>query len=242
MHPLTRHLLLALILALPGATFSSPALATSVQLATCGASGCTCRVSNEATSTLETQVPKAFPSDWEKKTLVVYDGKYFWSSLSPSQLDRKYGGSGSCPLQVFDEFTPEDGLWQISVGATDTSACKMVAGQVPGGMTSQTRQISWNGVFHPEKLFMDARGMIRWTETGRLNWRGVLADERMSANGGTSGASVIQMVRMVSPTEVIGNSVFEYDLTIPGLDAAAASVIAGMQCKAVTPFTARKVG
>lgn len=242
MHPFVRNALLALILALPGSMVSSPAFAASVQFATCGASGCTCRVSNDATSTIETQVPSAFPTGWENQTLVVHDGKYFWSSLSPAQLDRKYGGSGSCPLQVFHEFTPEDGLWQISVGTTDTSACKMVAGQVPGGMTSQTRQITWNGVFHPETLFMEARGMFRWTETGRLNWRGVLADETMSANGGTSGASVVQTVRMISPTEVTGSSVFEYDLAIPGLDAAAASVIAGMQCKTVTPFTARKVG
>lgn len=242
MHAIIRYSLLAFVLALPGATLSNPAFAASVQLATCGESGCRCRVSNETTEMLETQAPKAFPLGWENKTLVVYDGKYFWSSLSPAQLDRKYGGSGSCPLEVFDEFTPQDGLWQISVGTTDTSACKMVAGQVPGGMTGQTRQITWGGVFHPDKLFMEARGMVRWTETGRLSWRGVVVDERMSANGGTSGASVIQTVRMVSPTEVTGSSTFEYDLSIPGLDAAAAGVIAGMQCKTVTPFTARKIG
>jgi hypothetical protein len=199
-------------------------------------------VSNEATSTLQTQVPSAFPEGWENQTLVVYDGQYFWSSLSPAQLDKKYGGSGSCPLQVFDDFTPQDGLWQISVGTTDASACPMVAGQVPGGMSGDTRQINWGGVFHPDKLFMESVGMVRWSETGRLSWSGVVVHDRMSANGGSSGASVIQTVRLESPTQVSGSTVFEYDLNIPGLDAAALSVIDGMQCRTVTPFTARKIG
>jgi hypothetical protein len=238
----TRNAALALGLAAGLAIQVAPAQAQYVQTAVCGSSGCTCKVSTvtieevEATLRLKTE-------EGAIDMILVQDASGFsWQDLTPAQLDRKYGGDGSCPLQLADEFTPEDGLWQISVGTTDTSACQMVRGQIPGGMTSQTRQIIWNGVFHPEKLFMEARGMFRWTETGRLNWRGVLVDETMSANGGTSGASVIQTVRMVSPTEVTGNSVFEYDLAIPGLDAAAAAIIAGMQCKTVTPFTARKVG
>lgn len=239
---LTRNKALALGLAAGLAAQVAPAQAQFVQTAVCGSSGCTCKVSTATIEDVEATLRLRTKEGAIDMILVQDAAGFSWQDLTPAQLDRKYGGDGSCLLQLADEFAPEDGLWQISVGTTDTSACKMVSGQVPGSMTSQTRQITWGGVFHPEKLFMEARGMIRWTETGRLNWRGVLADESMAANGGSSGASVIQTVRMVSPTEVTGSSVFEYDLTIPGLDAAAATVIAGMQCKTVTPFSARKVG
>lgn len=234
---------LTAVLVLSGLWTSLPAFAASAQIAICGSSGCTCRVSNDSIDTLATQMPGAFPASYETKTLVNYDGQFYWSSLSPAQLDRKYGGSGSCPLELTDNSGMEDGRWQISVGVTDTSACKMVGGQIAaGGMTGETRMIEWGREFHPDKLFMESVGMVRWSKTGLQTWRGVLIDERMSANGGSSGASVIHIVSVDSATQVSGSTVFEYELSVPGLDAAAASVIAGMQCKTVTPFTARKIG
>ncbi|WP_210165899.1 hypothetical protein [Devosia limi] len=234
---------LTAVMVLSGLGTSLPAFAVSAQIAICGSSGCTCRVSNDSIDTLATQMPGAFPASYETKTLVNYDGKFYWSSLTPAQLDRKYGGTGSCPLEVTDNSGMADGRWQISVGVTDTSACKMVGGQVAAsGMTGETRTIQWDREFHPDKLFMESVGMVRWSKTGLQTWRGVVVDERMSANGGASGASVIHSISVDSATQVSGSTVFEYDLSIPGLDAAAAAVIAGMQCKTVTPFTARKIG
>lgn len=221
----------------------APTQAQYVQTAVCGSSGCTCRVSNVTIEEVEATLKLRTAEGAIDMILVEDDAGFSWQDLTPAQLDRKYGGDGSCPLAVADNSGMEDGRWQISVGTTDTSACKMVGGQIAaGGMTGETRIIEWGREFHPDKLFMETVGMVRWSKTGLQTWRGVLVDERMSANGGSSGASVIHTIIVDSATQVSGSTVFEYDLSIPGLDAAAASVIAGMQCKTVTPFTARKIG
>lgn len=39
-----------------------------------------------------------------------------------------------------------------------------------------------------------------------------------------------------------GSSVFEFDISSGDADAAAMAVLKSMQCRTVTPFTARKVG
>ncbi|ODT82507.1 MAG: hypothetical protein ABS76_07775 [Pelagibacterium sp. SCN 64-44] len=219
------------------------AQAQYVQTAVCGSSGCTCRVSNVTIEEVEATLRLPTRDGAIDMILVEDDVGFSWQDLTPAQLDRKYGGDGSCLLELTDNSGMEDGRWQISVGTTDLSACKMVGGQIAaGGMTGETRTINWGREFHPDTLFMESVGMVRWSKTGLQTWRGVVVDERMSANGGSSGASVIHSIRVDSSTQVSGNTVFEYDLNIPGLDAAAASVIAGMQCKTVTPFTARKIG
>lgn len=243
MHNFTRRGVLAFGLAAGLSMQVVPAQAQYVQLAICGSSGCTCKVSSVTIEEVEATLKIPTREGAIDMILVEDDDGFSWQDLTPAQVDRKYGGDGSCPLAVASNSGLEDGRWQISVGATDTSQCKMVSGQVPaGGMSGQTRMIQWGSEFHPDKLFMESAGMVRWNKTGLRTWRGVVVDERMSANGGSSGASVIHTMQIDSSTQISGSTVFEYDLNIPGLDAAAASVIAGMQCKTITPFTARKVG
>ncbi|WP_094538644.1 hypothetical protein [Brucella grignonensis] len=130
-------------------------------------------------------------------------------------------------------------------GATDASACPLfsLTGQaVPDQVSGETRQIRWGGWFSPSKLMSGAIGHVNWTSTGGHSWRGVLVDERLSDGSGTTGASVIWRLTLVSPTEITGSSVFEYDISSGLADAAAQAVLQNMQCRTVTPFTARKVG
>lgn len=243
MHNFTRRGVLAFGLVAALSIQVAPAQAQYVQLAVCGSSGCTCKVSSVTIEEVEATLKIPTREGAIDMILVEDDAGFSWQNLTPAQLDRKYGGDGSCPLEVADNSGMENGRWQISVGTTDTSACKMVGDQIAaGGMTGETRMIQWGREFHPDKLFMESVGMVRWSKTGLQTWRGVVVDERMSANGGSSEASVIHNIRVDSSTQVSGNTVFEYEFTAPGLDAAAAAVLAGMQCKTVTPFTARKIG
>lgn len=243
MQKFTRHSALALFLVIGLSVYVAPVQAKNVQVAICGSSGCTCRVSNVTIEDVEMTLGVPARPGAIDMILVEDDEGFSWQDLTPAQLDRKYGGTGSCPLELTDNSGMKDGRWQISVGTTDTSACKMVGGQIAaGGVTGQSRNIAWGNEFHPDKLFMESAGLVRWSKTGLQTWRGVVVDESMSVNDGSSGASVIHTMRVDSATQISGSTVFEYSLEIPGLDAAAASVIAGMQCKTVTPFTARKVG
>jgi hypothetical protein len=243
MNIFTRSGAMALGLAAGLAAQIAPTQAQYVQTAVCGSSGCTCKVTKVTVEDIEMTLGVPAIEGASDMILVRDNTGFSWQDLTPAQVDRKYGGTGSCPLEVADNSGLEDGRWQISVGTTDTSACPMVGGQVAaGGVSGQTRNIVWGNEFHPDKLFMESAGMVRWSKTGLTTWRGVVVDEIMSANGGSSGASVIHTMRLDSATQVSGSTVFEYSLDIPGLEGAAIGVIAGMQCKTVTPFTARKVG
>jgi len=225
--------------------FIPAAHAQMVQIAMCMEGGCSCHVPGTTLSDVEIILGAPNPPGAADMTLVVYENEYSWRSQTPAQIDASFGGPGSCPIQLAAPLIPEDGMWRITAGATDASACPLfsLAGQaVPGQMSSETRQIGWGGWFLPRKLMPEAEGHVNWTRTGSHNWRGVVVDKRLSDGSGTTGASVIWTVTLVSPTEITGSSVFEYDISSSAADPAALTILQNMQCRTVTPFTARKLG
>ena len=221
-----------------------PAQAQMVQIAMCMEGGCSCHVPGTALSDVEIILGAPNPPGARDMTLVVYENEYSWRSQTPAQIDASFGGPGSCPIQLEAPLIPEDGMWRITTGATDASACPLFAmtGQaVPGQMSGETRQINWGGWFSPSKLMTGSVGHVNWTSTGEHSWRGVLVNERLSDGSGTTGASVVWQLALVSPTEVTGSSVFDYDISSGLADAAAQAILQNMQCRTVTPFTARRV-
>lgn len=133
-------------------------------------------------------------------------------------------------------------MWRVTAGTTDTSACPLflLTGQaLPAQVRGETREIRWGGWFRPDTLMSEADGLVNWTSTGGYSWRGVVMNERVSNDSATTGASVVWQLTLVSPTEITGSSVFEYDICSAGADAAALSVLQNMQCRSVTPFTAQ---
>lgn len=223
--------------------FAPLAQAQAVQVADCGPGGCSCYMSDLALDDIAVLIRSPLPDNVDQMTLVDEGGSFSWRSESPAQIDRIFGGPGSCPVYLSGEMVPEDGRWQITAGATDISACPMLAANPPpANLGGDSRQINWNGSFHPDKLMSEAAGMVRWSGViGSGNWRGVVVDESLTGSTGATGASVVWTLSLVSPTEVRGQSVFDYDISSTAGDAAANAVLAGLQCRTVTPFTARKV-
>lgn len=228
----------AILLTMP--TFAQAQL---VQVADCGPGGCSCYMSDLTLDEIAATLPGPIPDNAAELTLVDEPSGFSWRSETPAQLDRMFGGPGSCPVYLSGEIVPEDGRWQITAGATDISACPMLASNPPPtNLSGEFRQINWNGSFHPDKLMSEAAGMVRWSGViGSGNWRGVVAEESLKGSTGATGASVVWTLSLVSPTEVRGQSVFEYDISSTAGDAAANAVLAGLQCRTVTPFTARRV-
>ncbi|TCK19753.1 hypothetical protein EV667_4211 [Ancylobacter aquaticus] len=219
--------------------------AQMVQIAMCMEGGCSCHVPGTALADVEIILGSPNPPGAADMTLVMYENEYSWRSQTPAQIDATFGGRGECPVQFEAPLIPEDGMWRIETGATDASACPLfsLAGQaVPGQVSGDTRQIGWGGWFSPRKLMHGHIGQVNWTSTGGHSWRGVVVDERLSDNSGTTGASVVWRLTLVTPTEITGSTVFEYDISSSLSDAAAQAVLKNMQCRTVTPFTARKVG
>ncbi len=238
-----RYLLSSLVIlaAMPGGAMAQTG--QKIQIASCTNSGCTCRVSNLTLDEIAATAPMVIADGAEDMLLVrTPDGKLGWSAMAPADLDLLYGGSGSCPLELFDEMAPQDGRWQIMAGATDASACPMLGGSTGAPpMSSAVRQINWGGSFHPDKLMTESVGMVRWSSTGPRSWRGVLADEAMFSNDGETAASVIWTLTLVSPTEEQGNSVFDYSISSTAGDATLNAILGGLACKTRTPFVARLV-
>jgi hypothetical protein len=221
------------------------AQAQMVQIAMCMEGGCSCHVPGTTLDDVELILGVPNPPGAADMTLVVYENEYSWRSQSPAQIDASFGGRGECNIQLEPPLIPEDGMWRITAGATDASACPLFAltGQaVPGQISGETREITWGGWFWPGKLMSEASGLVRWTRTGDHAWRGVVVDERMTDSAATTGASVVWRAALTSPTEIAGSSVFEFDISSGEADAAAMAVLKSMQCRTVTPFTARKVG
>lgn len=223
----------------------SAAQAQMVQIAMCMDGGCTCHVTGTTLADVEFIIGTPNPVGAADMTLVVNENEYSWRTQTPAQIDASFGGRGECLIQLEAPLIPEDGAWRITTGTTDASACPLFAltGQAaPAGVSGETRDIRWGGWFSPRKLMSAAVGHVSWTSNGGHSWRGVFVDERLSDTSGSTGASVIWHLTLVSPTEITGSSVFEYDISAAGADAAALAILQNMQCRTVTPFTARKVG
>ena len=219
--------------------------AQAVQIAMCMEGGCSCHVPGTTLADVEMILGAPNPAGAADMTLVIYENEYSWRSQTPAQIDASFGGPGSCPIQLEAPLIPEDGMWRVTAGATDISACPLfsLTGQaLPAQMRGETREIRWGGWFRPDTLMSEADGLVNWTSTGGHSWRGVVMDERLSNDSATTGASVVWQLTLVSPTEITGSSVFEYDISSAGADAAALAVLQNMQCRTVTPFTAQKIG
>jgi hypothetical protein len=154
--------------------------------------------------------------------------------MSPARLDEFHGGKGSCPLQLFEEIVPRDGSWHITDVATDASQCPMAGMAAMGGMERRTVPVTWGGRFHPERIFPETRGIVSWSRTGDLSWRGVVVDEEIDG----AFARVTFTARLVSPTTIRGESRFAFNLDGPG-GMNPASIAAGMGCLTVTSYVAR---
>lgn len=214
-----------------------PALAQAnqkVQLADCTASGCTCRVTNLSLAEVAAAVPINIPDNADNMMLVRRpDGVMGWSGMAPADIDLLYGGSGSCPLELFEEIVPRDGLWSISDLSTDLSRCPMVAMAGMGGVESTSISVDWGGSFHPERLFPGMAGLVNWRETGRLSWRGLVVDEQVDG----AFARVTFTARLISPTMVRGESRFEFNMSgLSGMNPAVLQVGGG--CLSVTTYVA----
>lgn len=206
-----------------------------VQLADCTGSGCTCSVTNLTLTEVAAALPIEIPDGAEDMMLVrAPNGTMGWSTMAPADLDMLYGGQGNCPLQLFEDIVPRDGSWHITDVVTDTSQCPMVALAGMGGLESATTSVNWGGRFHPERLFPETRGMVRWSQTGHLSWRGVVVDEQ--AEG--AFARVTFTARLISPTLIRGESRFAFNMHgIGGMNAA--TLAAGGGCLTVTSYVAR---
>lgn len=162
-----KHALLPAALA---TLLAAPAFAEDkATVATCGATGCTCRLAALTPSEIEAATGIPAPEGAEDMILVSYDGAYIWSRLTGDEVDTLMGGDGTCELELFDEIVPRDGTWAPAIIARQDSGCPEGLGALLDPMlpdaAGNPRAVRWGGRFDPEKMSIGPSTM-RWTRTG----------------------------------------------------------------------------
>src|SRR5690606_6554116 len=91
----TKNRAMALGLAAGLAAQIAPAQAQYVQTAVCGSSGCTCKVTRVTVDDVEMTLGVRAIEGASDMILVRDNAGFSWQDLTPAQVDRKYGGTGS---------------------------------------------------------------------------------------------------------------------------------------------------
>lgn len=233
-------ILLSVVLACATAT---PVRAEFVIASCTQSAGCTCRLADLTVDDLALVTGERPPADARDMTLVHVPGRDpYWTATDRTQINVLHGGTGQCDVQLFADMVPEDGTWTLSAEKTDLARCPMLRGKAleNAGLRSATRNIVWNGKFHPSNLIDAGGASIRWESIGENRWRGTLFDEK---RGGNSGATVQHEFTLVTPRLIRGLSSFDFNIDVPAEQAAMmASMGVPMQCSSRTPFIARHGG
>ncbi len=230
-----RVLVMALIalwssLLAPGPGFAQQQTGEKLVVAKCGASGCACTLSDIDAEALGFLLGGDLPPDAMQKTWVIHDGQAVLSPLSPDEVDLAMGGDGRCDLALFDPIQPRDGTWTGSVRVQSVTGClPQVAAMVPAladGM-SQSKQIAWDGRFHPNKLVSGPQtDIITWTAQTPERFIGRMTTPQT----GVIAVTGAMTATLLSPDKATAT----LRLTIaaaPGADASALALIGMANCQ-----------
>lgn len=220
----------------------APAMAEDALIyADCGAAGCTCRISVASAEDIATLTGIPTPPNAAQLTLVVRRDSVHWSAASRSDIDREAGGDGNCDIEVFDEIIPEDGIWSSTVEVTGISGCHpQVAAMVPSmveGM-SQTKSISWGGVFDPVQLATGGQSpVVQWTRIRSDYFVGTVPMEPNDV----LDVSVNVTATLLAPDQAAATLTIRFD-PVSAADGGALALIGMNGCEANAAYDFRRTG
>lgn len=233
-----------LILAmLTAAVLAAPARAEDkATVATCGDTGCTCRLAALTPSEIEAATGIPAPEGAQDMILVSFDGAWIWSRMTGDAVDALVGGEGTCELALFDAIAPRDGTWAPSITARKATGCPagLDSALEPAlsGVAATARPVRWAGRFDPEKMSIGPSG-IAWEQTGPLAYRGKVE----APGGGPATAAMTVDTRLETEDRATGRIVVQ--ITARAGDAAGQAVLraAGMaDCRAKVDFDFTRTG
>lgn len=184
---------------------AAPALPTSataakkIIAADCGVGGCRCLLSSMTLEQVELLTGEPPPAGAEGMTFVMAFGLMQWSPKSPQEIHGYFGGSGSCPIELFPSasYGPRDGVWEFRTTPPDLSNCPAAAMYGVDPPRRERRTIVWGGRFDPNKYMPTATHYVRWSRMDDSNWRGTLGPV-----GGPM--STTMRARLVDPKTIHG--------------------------------------
>lgn len=212
--------------------------------------GCNCRTSAVPVGDWELAMGQQAPAGAERMVLVFPSrGQIFWTARSPDQVNRAYGGRGQCPIELFDEEAPADGIWEFDQGATDLSRCPLLTNSATGtalpvdlatetGPASGRMEIRWGGQFDVRK-YMHAVTHPNWHRVDPHNWEYRAPQLDMLPAESPVSIRISWRSTLKSSTRIEGRFHYVSRMDIPGAEALAA--LANTGCEMTSIHTGRWV-
>lgn len=188
-------LLILLLAVAPGLALAEG----KVTVATCGASGCSCRLS-ALTAGEAAAAAGLSPPPSPEANLVSIDGSLRWTTMPLDDVDTVMGGDGKCELALFDEIVPADGMWRdgpVTVNAVSCGAATAMFAQRLATMPRETTPVTWNRVFDGKTYWAAHRAAHPGAEHPPIAFRRVsprLSTGEVSVSG--DGGSMTSEVRL----------------------------------------------
>lgn len=170
-------------------------------VAECDVAGaCRCYLSDLTMAEAAVALGTALPADPEAFVLSDSSGALKWSPVTRQELDIVLGADGACPIEVFQEWEPEDGIWDgatVLMAASGPAECSQIAGMAVGMMNSAIGRadVRWGGAFDMEKFYA-ATGpepgddRPRWTRVNR---------HVVTGQGGGDGMTTAYRAQLLTP-------------------------------------------
>lgn len=212
--------------------------------------GCVCSKNSIPIEEWEFIMDKKAPDGAENMILVFpRDGdSIYWTAASTAQLHRTYGGRGACPIELFFEDYPADGIWEFTEQPADLSKCPLLTSGAGGmalpealGPDAQPvmgrKEIRWGGSFDVRK-YMHPASHSYWHQVDDDNWEMRLPGlDQIPANAPVTIKARWRST-LASSTRI--NAYFRYisRFEIPG----AGAILANLQCDMTRTHTGRWIG
>jgi hypothetical protein len=209
--------IIAAILLVFGAGFSQSALAQAgvgkkAMVADCSGKECRCRLSDLTLNDMAILLGTDLPADPES-FVMIHGDEIGWSKVSIRDAEIAIGGDGTCDLELFEDWSPEDGTWDgttVLRGVSGAAECRQIGAMVVTMMNSKGRKarVAWKGAFdlnafqaatkpdleddHPKGTQVDRHtvtgagggaGMVTSYKARLLTPRRFLIDTRISGEG-----------------------------------------------------------
>lgn len=203
--------------------FQAPGAARAdTVVAICRTGGCECLLSPLTPEVLADFAGEFFGSDTpvdRTRDTLVYEpelGIVSWVDAPRGDINRAFGGTGECPIELFPEdeaMVPLDGTWQWRTRNETATGCPpMMAGMLAASRTETLNaRVNWDGRFHPQRLAaslpqpeMSQMSPYEWRELSANRWLSDNIRSRSCEDGTCVEVALSLNMNLVAPDRITG--------------------------------------
>ncbi|HQS45742.1 MAG: hypothetical protein B7Y12_04880 [Rhizobiales bacterium 24-66-13] len=144
-------ILLVLGVGCPRAALAQANGGKKAMVADCSGKECRCHLSDLTLNDMAILLGTDVPADPES-FVMIHGDEIGWSKVSIRDAETVIGGDGTCDLELFQDWTPEDGAWDGTTtlrGVSGAAECRQIGGMIVTMMNGKgmKARVAWKGVF-----------------------------------------------------------------------------------------------